>query len=45
MRSKTVQFGEGYGLPTAVVDPSVFADEILFCVRRERKRMRQACPP
>ncbi len=27
---KTVQFGEGYGLPTAVVDPSVFADEILF---------------
>lgn len=27
---KTVQFGEGYGLPTAVVDPSVFAGEILF---------------
>jgi len=27
---KTVQFGEGYGLPTAVVDPSVFGDEILF---------------
>ena len=27
---KTVQFGEGYGLPAAVVDPSVFADEILF---------------
>ncbi len=27
---KTVQFGEGYGLPTAVVDPSVFDGEILF---------------
>lgn len=27
---KTVQFGEGYGLPTAVVDPSVFAGKILF---------------
>ena len=27
---KTVQFGEGYGLPTAVVDPSVFKGEILF---------------
>jgi len=27
---KAVQFGEGYGLPTAVVDPSVFGDEILF---------------
>ncbi len=27
---KTVQFGEGYGLPAAVVDPSVFEDEILF---------------
>lgn len=27
---KTVQFGEGYGLPTAVVDPSVFGSEILF---------------
>ena len=27
---KTVQFGEGYGLPTAVVDPSVYGDEILF---------------
>ena len=27
---KTVQYGEGYGLPTAVVDPSVFDDEILF---------------
>ena len=27
---KTVQFGEGYGLPTAVVDPSVFEGEILF---------------
>ena len=27
---KTVQFGEGYGLPTAVVDPSVFSGEILF---------------
>ena len=27
---KTVQFGEGYGLPTAVVDPSVFGGEILF---------------
>ena len=27
---KTVQYGEGYGLPTAVVDPSVFGDEILF---------------
>jgi len=26
----TVQFGEGYGLPTAVVDPSVYEDEILF---------------
>ncbi len=27
---KTVQFGEGYGLPAAVVDPSVFGGEILF---------------
>ncbi len=27
---KTVQYGEGYGLPTAVVDPSVYEDEILF---------------
>ena len=27
---KTVQFGEGYGLPTAVVDPSVYGSEILF---------------
>jgi hypothetical protein len=27
---KTVQFGAGYGLPAAVVDPSVFGDEILF---------------
>ena len=27
---KTVQFGEGYGLPTAVVDPSIYGDEILF---------------
>ncbi len=27
---KTVQYGEGYGLPTAVVDPSVFDGEILF---------------
>jgi hypothetical protein len=27
---KTVQFGDGYGLPTAVVDPSVYGDEILF---------------
>jgi hypothetical protein len=27
---KTVQYGEGYGLPTAVVDPSVFDSEILF---------------
>lgn len=27
---KIVQFGEGYGLPTAVVDPSVYAGEILF---------------
>ncbi|MEN6637389.1 MAG: hypothetical protein ABFC56_16180 [Clostridiaceae bacterium] len=27
---RTVQFGEGYGLPTAVVDPSVFDGEILF---------------
>lgn len=27
---KTVQYGAGYGLPTAVVDPSVFAGEILF---------------
>ncbi|NLI53241.1 MAG: hypothetical protein GX417_02840 [Clostridiales bacterium] len=27
---ETVQFGEGYGLPTAVVDPSVFDGEILF---------------
>lgn len=26
----TVQFGEGYGLPTAVVDPCVFGGEILF---------------
>jgi hypothetical protein len=27
---KTVLFGEGYGLPTAVVDPSVYGNEILF---------------
>ena len=27
---KTVQYGSGYGLPTAVVDPSVFQGEILF---------------
>jgi len=27
---KTVQFGDGYGLPTAVVDPSVYEGEILF---------------
>lgn len=27
---KTVQFGEGYGLPTAVVDPSVFDGKMLF---------------
>jgi hypothetical protein len=27
---KTVQFGEGYGLPAAVVDPSVYNGEILF---------------
>lgn len=27
---KTVQYGAGYGLPTAVVDPSVFQGEILF---------------
>jgi hypothetical protein len=27
---KTVQFGAGYGLPTAVVDPSVNEGEILF---------------
>ena len=27
---KTVQYGEGYGLPTAVVDPSVYGSEILF---------------
>lgn len=27
---KTVQFGDGYGLPTAVVDPSVYGEEILF---------------
>jgi hypothetical protein len=27
---KTVQYGEGYGLPSAVVDPSVFGDAILF---------------
>ena len=27
---KTVQFGEGYGLPTAVVDPSIYHGEILF---------------
>lgn len=27
---KTVQFGAGYGLPVAVVDPSVYAGEILF---------------
>ena len=27
---KTVQFGEGYGLPSAVVDPSIYDDEILF---------------
>ena len=27
---KTVQYGAGYGLPTAVVDPSVYAGEILF---------------
>ncbi len=27
---KTVQYGAGYGLPTAVVDPSVFEGEILF---------------
>ena len=27
---KTVQFGAGYGLPTAVVDPSVYEGEILF---------------
>ena len=27
---KTVQYGEGYGLPTAVVDPSVSGSEILF---------------
>ena len=26
----TVQFGAGYGLPAAVVDPSVFGGEILF---------------
>ncbi len=26
----TVQYGEGYGLPTAVVDPSVSGGEILF---------------
>jgi hypothetical protein len=27
---KTVQYGEGYGLPAAVVDPSVYENEILF---------------
>lgn len=27
---KTVQFGAGYGLPTAVVDPSIYGEEILF---------------
>ncbi len=27
---KTVQYGEGYGLPTAVVDPSVYDGKILF---------------
>ena len=27
---KTVQYGAGYGLPTAVVDPSVYEGEILF---------------
>ncbi len=27
---KTVQFGEGYGLPAAVVDPSVYGGQILF---------------
>jgi hypothetical protein len=27
---ETVQFGAGYGLPTAVVDPSVWQGEILF---------------
>ncbi len=27
---KTVQYGEGYGMPTAVVDPSVFGGAILF---------------
>lgn len=27
---KTVQYGAGYGLPIAVVDPSVYAGEILF---------------
>lgn len=27
---KTVQYGTGYGLPTAVVDPSVYENEILF---------------
>ena len=27
---KTVEYGEGYGLPTAVVDPSVSGSEILF---------------
>lgn len=27
---KTVQYGEGYGLPTAVVDPSVYDGRILF---------------
>ena len=27
---QTVQYGEGYGLPTAVVDPSVFDGKILF---------------
>jgi hypothetical protein len=27
---KTVQYGDGYGLPAAVVDPSVYENEILF---------------
>ena len=27
---KTVQYGEGYGLPTVVADPSVYGGEILF---------------
>ncbi len=26
----TVQFGEGYGMPAAVVDPSIYENEILF---------------